>query len=272
MNFFQDVPNYGFTGSTDGVLPTTLDQINPAYYNQIAAFIQKNGGRLASVCGLVIYDTLRVDAGVFPLGEFNFFSNGYGAQQGLFVAGTQYRKQDIDVSNWINRNGEFSSGYEGLFWGIGVMVSTCASLDETTQTSGNFINLPLDPGIISGEAATDAIKQGNLFRALRQSMYYELFVNNTTFEHGPMWRFPSGPFGMPASIALAGIAAAPVGDGTLANGSEFWCYQMPVLRHIPEQTKFGVKQKCQNPMTTANVGPLQITVFLEGIGVQPGTA
>ncbi len=265
---YDQSPQFNFVGSNMNGLPTTLDQINPAYYNQIAQFVSANGGRLASVCGVVLYDTLRIDAGLLPTKDFNFFQNGVGQSQNLFVAGTTYTKQEIDVTPWVD-NGKLSTGYEALIWGIEVIVRTVGSLDESLQTSGNAINLTLDPGIISGEAATDAIKQANVMRAVQEGTYFKLFVNNTTFEDGPAWRFPTS-YGIGGGIALAGIAAAPVGDGAL-NNSLGWAYQMPVMRHLPSLTKFGVKMSVQNPFTLVGNLPLRITVALTGIGIQPIT-
>lgn len=259
---------FGFTGSQIGALPTTLDNINPQFYAQVQDFVAKNGGRLTSICGIRLYDTLRVDAGVLPSRDFNFFQNGVGQTQGLFIAGTNYTKQEIDVSPWVD-GGKLSQGYEALVWSIQVYVRLAGALDESVQTSGNAINLTLDPGIISGEAATDAIKQGNLLRAIQESLYFRFFVNTTDFEHGPAWAFPTA-YGGKADPALVGTVAAPASDGMLSN-SLGWAYQMPVMRHIPSLTKFGVKMSVQNPFTTANAGPFRITVILDGIGFQPVT-
>ncbi len=56
-------PQIGFVGSSIPGLPTTLDEVNPAYYDQILKFVMDKGGRLASFSGVVLYDTLRIDAG-----------------------------------------------------------------------------------------------------------------------------------------------------------------------------------------------------------------
>lgn len=269
MPMYDQSPSFGFTGSALGGLPTTLDQINPSYYQQIADFVARNGGRLASICGLTLYDTLRVDAGVIPTKDFNFFQNGVGQNQSLFVTtATNYVKQEIDVSPWID-NGKLAQGYEALIWSIQVYVRLAGALDESVQTSGNAVNLTLDPGIISGEAATDAIKQGNAMRAIQEAFYFRLFVNNTDFEHGPTWRFPTC-YGSKIDPALVGSVAAPASDGLPAN-TLGWAYQMPVMRHIPSLTKFGVKMSAQNPFTAANIGPFRVSVILDGIGVQPIT-
>ena len=265
---YQQETQFGFPGSQVGALPSTLDDVNPAYYPQIEKFIRANGGRLASVSGIRLYDTLRVDAGVQPLSTFGFFQNGVNAQQGLFVAGTAYRKQNIDVSFWVD-GGKLSKGYEALIWSMQVLIQLPNSLDKTVQTSGNALNLPLDPGIISGEAATDPIKAGNLMRAILESYYFEFFLNNSTYEHGTTALFPSS-YGVGNSVALAGTVAAPAADGAWSN-TVGYSYQMPVMRHIPDQTKFGVRMSCQNPFTTVGNLPFRIVCILEGIGVQPIT-
>lgn len=265
---YQAPTQFEFTGSQVGALPTTLDAINPAYFNQIAEFVDKHGGRLASINGVDLYDTLRIDAGVLPTNEFIFFQNGVGQQQALFVAGTQYRKQEIDVTPWV-KNGMLSTGYAALIWSIQVQINVVASKDESVQTTGNAINLTNDPGILSGESATDGVKQGNVLRAFQEGTYFELFVNNTTFEHGPAGRFPTA-FGIGGGLAMTGPETNPVADGALTNGLS-WAYQMPVMRYIPSLTSFGVKMKVQNGFNLTNSGPVRVVVHLEGIGVQPVT-
>lgn len=266
---YDSPTQFQLQGSQAGALPSTLDSINPAYYGQIENFINANGGRLASVFGLRLYDTLRVDVGVQPLTTFNFFQNGVSQSQGLWVAGTQYRKQQIDVSPLID-GGKLSAGYEALIWSMQVLIQLPGNLDKSVQTSGNAINLPLDPGVLSGEAATDPIKTGNLMRAILESYYFELFLNNTTFEHGPTWAFPSA-YGVGNTLSC-GVAAGPlyVGDAALSNTVGF-AYQLPVMRHIPSLTRFGVRMTGQNPFTTANVCPFRIITILDGIGIQPVT-
>jgi hypothetical protein len=270
---YDNPPNFQFTQGSIGVLPSTLDQVNPSYFQQIADFVDRHGGRLASITGVVLYDTLRIDSGVLPLRDFLFFQNAVGQAQNLFVAGTSYTKQEIDVSPWIVGGGQLAKGYEALIWSIGVQVHVVGALDDSLQTAGNFINLALDPGSLASEAAGDPVKMGNLMRALQESLYFQLFVNQTGFEDGPLWRFPSGPYGVSGFSAMTSALTAPafaVADGAINNGFG-WAYQMPVMRHIPELTKFGVRMKTQNPFTTANVEALRVVVTLEGIGLQPIT-
>lgn len=270
---YDQSPQIGFIGSEMGGLPTTLDQINPSYYWQIEQFIRARGGRLASFTGVVLYDTVRVDAGVLPTRDFNFFQNAVGQNQGLFVANTQYTKQEIDVSPWIVGGGTLAKDYEALIWSIGVQFHIVSSIDESAQSGGNAINLTLDPGAITAEAATDPVKMGNLMRAFQEGLYFKLFVNSTSFEDGPGWRFPAGPYGTSGFASMCSGATAPafaVTDGAANNGFG-WAYQMPIMRHIPQLTKFGVKMSVQNPFTTANVGTVRIVVTLEGIGISPVT-
>ncbi len=177
------------------------------------------GGRLASFSGVVLYDTLRIDAGVLPTRDFVFFQNPVGATQGLFVAGTQYSKQDIDIHQWISNGGQLSQGYEALLWEIGVQFHVVGSLDNSVQTAGNAINLALDPGTLSSGATAPAFA---------------------------------------------------IEDGYLNNGFG-WAYQMPVMRHLPPLTKFGVRMSVQNPFTTLLTGPVRVVVTLGGLGVQPVT-
>ncbi|SRR6266498_1396335 len=266
-------PQIGFVGSSIPGLPTTLDEVNPAYYDQILKFVMDKGGRLASFSGVVLYDTLRIDAGVLPTRDFVFFQNPVGATQGLFVAGTQYSKQDIDIHQWISNGGQLSQGYEALLWEIGVQFHVVGSLDNSVQTAGNAINLALDPGTLTTAAAADGIFMGNVMRAFQESLFFSFFINQTNFELGPGWRFPSGCFGAAGFAAQCSGATAPafaIEDGYLNNGFG-WAYQMPVMRHLPPLTKFGVRMSVQNPFTTLLTGPVRVVVTLGGLGVQPVT-
>jgi hypothetical protein len=271
---YDNRPNFGFTNSSMPGLPTTLDNINPAYFAQIEQFVRANGGRLSSITGVVLYDTLRIDAGLLPTRDFVFYQNAVGAQQSLFVTTTStYVKQEIDVHPWITNGGQLAKGYEALIWGIGVQFHIISSLDETVQTTGNALNLTLDPGAIGVEAVTDPIKMGNVMRAFQEGTFFSLFVNSTQFENGPGWRFPAGPYGISGETALTAGATAPafaVSDGWANNGFG-WAYQMPVMRHIPELTKFGIRMSVQNPFTLVANLPIRVVVTLEGIGIQPIT-
>lgn len=272
--FVNTPPNVGFTSSNmDGILPTTLDEVNPIYYDQISNFIGAKGGRLASFTGVELYDTLRIDAGVLPSRDFVFFQTPVGQQQGLFVAGTSYTKQEIDVHPWLSNGGQLSKGYEALIWNIGVQFHVVGSLDNSVQTSGNAINLALDPGTATTAVAADAVLMGNSLRAFQESFNFTFFVNQTQFESGPGWRFPAGCYGGQGFAAQSAAATAPaftVEDGYINNGFGF-AYQLPVMRHLPSLTKFGVRMQVQNPFTTLLTGPVRVVVTLGGLGVQPVT-
>lgn len=256
--FYDNPPNFGFYQSSLPGLPTTLDEINPSYYQQISNFISANGGRLASISGVTLYDTLRVDSGTLPLKDFIFYQNANGQQQQLFISNAPYTKQEIDISPWIVGGGQLAKGYEALVWEISVQFAIVANTDATLQTAGNFLNLALDPGL-----GAPAAKLGNLMRAFQESTYFVLFVNNTNFEDGPGWRFPAGSFGISGD-------AGGLDDGWANNGVG-WAYQMPVMRHLPELTKFGIRMKMQNPFIVDPGVTVRIRVGLTGIGIQPVT-
>lgn len=277
---YDQAPQFAFPGSQIGTLPSTLDSINPQYYQQIAAFLTSKFGsperaRLASIQGIVLYDTLRVDQGVLPTREFDFFQTPVGQNQTLFIAGTAYTKQKIDVHPWLTNGGQLSRGYECLIWSIGVQFHVISALDESVQVApSNAINLTLDPGIISGESNVDAIKQGNLMRAFQEGLHFEFFINQTPFESGPGWRFPAGCYGISGVTTLhqnLAVAADRVASDGWANNGFGYSYQFPVMRHIPELTKFGVTMAVQNPFTTVGNLHTRIVVTLEGIGIGPVT-
>ena len=269
---YDQPTQFGFPGSNVGVLPSTLDQVNPQYYPMIKDFINSVGGqaRLASISGIRLYDTLRVDPGTLPLTTFTFMQNGVGQQQSMFVASnTSYRKQNIDVTYWVD-NGKLSKGYEALIWSIQFVIQIPNAVDQEVQASGNTVGLTQIPGTQATAGA--AIQAGNYLRAILESFYAELFLNNTTFEHGPVSLFPSA-YGVGNAVSIFDGGA----DGAWSN-TVGWCYTMPVMRHIPDQTKFGVRLTNQNNWQNNNgASPavdgldFRIMCILDGIGVQPVT-
>lgn len=277
MNYpmYDQPPQFGLTGSSMPGLPTTLNHINPGYYAQLAGFLTEKYGRpenarLASINGVELYDTLRVDAGALPLQEFNFFQTPVGQNQNLLVAGTPYQKQEIDVHKWIVQGGQLALGYEALIWSIGVQFHITASLDDTLQTAGKAVGLTALIGTLDTEAALDPTKMGNTLRAFQEGLWFEFFINSTGFENGPGWRFPAGIYGGSGFAALTGTAAQAQADGIINNGFGV-CYQFPVMRHIPSQTKFGITLKIQNAFTTPTGFSTRIVTTLGGIGIQPIT-
>jgi hypothetical protein len=276
MQQYQTAPDFGFTRSTIGGLPTTLNHVNPAYYHQIGDFVTQNDARMASANGLVLYDTLRLDpATSLSTSGFKFFQNGINTQQGLYNAGTAYTKQEIDVHPWI-QNGKLDEGYEALIWSIQIRLQLPGASDLTVQTTGNALNLTLSPGAIVDEPATAiqgaAIKTGNIMRALQEALFFRFFVNDTRFEVGPLWRFPC-VYQTANQIGLAGVVANPLNDAVIGNGMGF-AYSMPFMRHIPSNTRFGVEMLVQNGFSfaiTNGVPQMRLVVILEGIGISPIT-
>jgi hypothetical protein len=274
QQYQTDVPSFGFVRSQMGGLPTTLNHINPAYYHQIGEFVTQNDARLASANGVVLYDTLRIDPAVMSTAGFKFFQNGINVQQGLYNAGTAYTKQEIDVHPWI-QNGKLDEGYECLIWSIQIRIQLAAGNDLTVQTTGNGLNLTLAPGEVSDETVTGLgapSRTGNLMRAIQESLFFRFFVNDTRFEVGPVWRFPS-MYQIQNQLSMGGVIAAPITDGSMGNYSG-WAYSMPFMRHIPQNTRFGMEMLVQNAFdnTLATGGQhFRIVCLLEGIGVSPIT-
>lgn len=263
MNF-----NPGFTMTTSDVMPTTMDSINPMYIHQIADFIGKTGGNLASYYGGRLYDTVRVDAGTLPLKQIKIFQNPVGGTNQLFIAGTTYTVQEIDTTPILD-TGKLSKGYHALVWAIGCYVDLTGTADATVQTSGPYINLPLNPGTGTTAAAAGSggiIVQANTMRAIQESFYMELFINQSRFEHGPIKYFPAGIYGRGQGVSVDGNNF--INEGTESNGFGF-AYQLPIMRYIPEQIKWGVNLISQNPFLV-NV-PFRLNMWLEGLFVQPIT-
>lgn len=267
MQLLQQPPNFGLQSSdVSGLLPTNMGDINPQYLGAIENFLAANEGKLQSIVGIRLYDEYRADVGVMPTSQFIFYANAVNQQQQTLVAGTAYKKNNRDVSFWID-GGKLAKDYEALIWSMQLVVLLPGSKDETVFTTGNNITLTNDPGIISGEAATDAIKSGNLMRAILESLYLEFFVNSSTFEHGTAMLFPSN-YGPGNFVSLVGTVAAPGSDGLVSNTCG-WAYQMPIMRYLPSQTRFGVRAQFQNNFDTTNTVPFRLLMVMEGIGAGP---
>lgn len=265
----QQAPMYGLDSSdVSGLLPTIMGDVNPQHLGAIESFLDAQGGKIASITGIRLYDEYRADVGVMPSQQFIFYANPVNQNQQTLVAGTSYKKNNRDVSFWID-GGKLAKDYDALIWSMQIAIMLPASKDETVFTSGNNIGLTNDPGIISGEAATDAVKSGNLMRAILESLYLEFFINSATFEHGTALLFPSN-YGPGNFQALVGTVAAPGGDGLVSNTCG-WSYQMPIMRFIPSQTRFGVRAQFQNPFDTTNSLPFRMVMILEGVGAGPLT-
>lgn len=265
----QQAPIYGLdSNDVSGLLPTIMGDVNPAHLGAIESFLDAQGGKISSITGIRLYDEYRADVGVMPTQQFIFYANPVNQNQQLLVSGTSYKKNNRDVSFWID-GGKLAKDYDALIWSMQLMVILPGSKDESVQTTGNNINLTNDPGIISGESATDAVKSGNLMRAILESLYLEFFINSATFEHGPASLFPS-QYGPGNFVSLVGTVAAPGSDGLVSNTCG-WAYQMPIMRFIPSQTRFGVRGQFQNNFDTTNSLPFRIVMILEGVGAGPLT-
>lgn len=265
----QNAPKYGLAESdTSGLLPTVLGDVNPQYLGAIESFLDANDGKLSSITGIRLYDEYRADVGVMPTSQFIFYANSVNQQQQTLVSGTSYKKNNRDVSFWID-GGKLAKDYSALIWSMQLAIILPGSKDESVFTTGNNIGLTNDPGIISGESATDAVKSGNLMRAILESLYLEFFINSTTFEHGTATLFPSN-YGPGNFVSLVGTVAAPGSDGMVSNTCG-WSYQMPIMRYLPDLTRFGVRAQFQNPFDTTNSLPFRLVMILEGIGSGPLT-
>lgn len=254
-----------FTNSEIDLLPTTLGQINPAYYNQIAAFIASTNGSLRSYYGYRLYDTLRVDVGTMPISSYTFFAQGQQSQGALFVAGTSYTKQDIDTN--LQDDGKLPTEYDMLIWGFGCEIITTGVLPTSSITSGNTVNLTNNPGTENDVAgAASVIFQSNLLKAYQESCYVEFFVNNATFENGTLDFFPAGPYGTSAGRAVDGNNF--IHEGRENNGFGLM-YNTPIMRYLPSQMRFGVR--LNNRVSFTNTRPTLLRFYLEGLLVAPIT-
>lgn len=252
-----------------GVAPkSTLDHVDPAQYGMIQQIIQANpGARLASFYGLRLYDVARVAAAAFNSNEFELFATPVGQQTTEMNGTTQYTKTKIDTNMSVSR--QLPASQEAWITSIQVRVLVSGQVDTTSQT-GNNLGLANNPGLGSQLKASDDVQATNLAQAALESIYLKFSYNQTTFEEGPLYLFPSryGVSGYSGNVAyIPGTAASTIiQNETAVNNGFGYVYRLPIFRHIESLYQFNVTLQALNTFTpTRN---FRIQVILEGLGAK----
>lgn len=267
--------NYGQPGANRlqfaNVAPkSTLDHVDPQQYGLIQQILTSNpGARLASFYGLRLYDTARVAAGTaFSSSEFEMFANPIGQSQTEMNGTTQYTKSRIDTNMSVSR--QLPQSQEAWITSIQVRVLISGLLDNTTQTGAN-LGLANDPGIGTNIVAADDVTAVNLAQAAFESIYLRFSYNQTVFEEGPLYLFPSryGVSGFAGGVQAAtksDSAAVIVQNEVAVNNGFGYVYRLPVFRHIESLYQFNVTLQAINTFTpTRN---FRIQCILEGLGAK----
>ena len=252
-----------------GVAPkSTLDHVDPAQYGMIQQILQANpGARLASFYGLRLYDVARVAAAAFNSNEFELFATPVGQQTTEMNGTTQYTKTKIDTNMSVSR--QLPASQEAWITSIQVRVLVSGQVDTTSQT-GNNLGLANNPGLGSQLKASDDVQATNLAQAALESIYLKFSYNQTTFEEGPLYLFPSryGVSGYSGNVAyIPGTAASTIiQNETAVNNGFGYVYRLPIFRHIESLYQFNVTLQALNTFTpTRN---FRIQVILEGLGAK----
>jgi len=253
-----------------GVAPkSTLDHVDPAQYGMIQQILQANpGARLASFYGLRLYDVARVQSGTaLNQNEFELFATPVGQQTTEMNGTTQYTKTKIDTNMSVSR--QLPASQEAWITAIQVRVLISGSLDDTVQT-GNNLGLANNPGIGTAIVAADDVLATNLAQAALEGIYLKFSYNQTTFEEGPLYLFPSryGISGYSGQVNVTPNAAGTgvVQNETAVNNGFGFVYRLPIFRHIESLYQFNVTLQALNTFTpTRN---FRIQVILEGLGAK----
>lgn len=253
-----------------GVAPkSTLDHVDPAQYGMIQQIIQSNpGARLASFYGLRLYDVARVAAGsAFNSNEFELFATPVGQQTTEMNGTTQYTKTKIDTNMSVSR--QLPASQEAWITSIQVRVLISGNLDVTSQT-GNNLGLANNPGLATSLTAPMDVQATNLAQAAFESIYLKFSYNQTTFEEGPLYLFPSryGVSGYSGQVNVTPNAAGTgvIQNETAVNNGFGYVYRLPIFRHIESLYQFNVTLQALNTFTpTRN---FRIQVILEGLGAK----
>lgn len=248
---------------------STLDNVDPSQYQLIANIIRDNpGARLASFYGLRLYDVARVAAGTaFNSSEFELFATPVGQQTTEMNGSTQYTKSKIDTNMSVSR--QLPASQEAWITSIQVRVLISGNLDVTTQTGAN-LGLANNPGLGTSLTAAMDAQATNLAQAALESIYLKFSYNQTTFEEGPLYLFPSrygisgysGPVNVTPNAAGTGV----IQNETAVNNGFGYVYRLPVFRHIESLYQFNATLQALNTFTpTRN---FRIQVILEGLGAK----
>lgn len=253
-----------------GVAPkSTLDHVDPQQYGLIQQIIQSNpGARLASFYGLRLYDVARVTAGTaFNQNEYELFAVPVGQQTTEMNGTTQYTKTKIDTNMSVSR--QLPASQEAWITSIQVRVLISGSLDDSTQTGAN-LGLANAPGTGASLAAADDILATNLAQAALESIYLKFSYNQTVFEEGPLYLFPSryGISGYSGNVAYtpATAGSAVIQNETAVNNGFGFVYRLPIFRHIESLYQFNVTLQAINNFTPSR--NFRIQTILEGLGAK----
>jgi len=253
-----------------GVAPkSTLDHVDPSQYGMIQQIIQSNpGARLASFYGLRLYDVARVAAGTaFNQNEFELFATPVGQQTTEMNGTTQYTKTKQDTNMSVSR--QLPASQEAWITSIQVRVLISGNLDKSVQTGSN-LGLANNPGLGSELTAPADIQATNLAQAALESIYLKFSYNQTSFEEGPLYLFPSryGISGYSGNVAYTpGTAGtAVIQNETAVNNGFGYVYRLPIFRHIESLYQFNVTLQALNTFTPTR--QFRIQVILEGLGAK----
>lgn len=194
---------------------STLDNVDPSQYQLIANIIRDNpGARLASFYGLRLYDVARVAAGTaFNSSEFELFATPVGQQTTEMNGATQYTKSRIDTNMSVSR--QLPASQEAWITSIQVRVLISGNLDVTTQTGAN-LGLANNPGLATSLTAAMDAQATNLAQAALESIYLKFSYNQTTFEEGPLYLFPSR-YGISGYSGPVNVTPNAAGTGVIQN-------------------------------------------------------
>lgn len=256
----------GFVGA---IPPSTLDGLDA----RTAALIQKAmaenpGLAIKSFYGERLYDTARVAAGTaLNSSEFQLFATPQGQQTTEMNGTTQYSKSLLDTNMTTAR--QLPAGQLAYITSIQCRVTVSGSLDNSVQSGAN-LGLANDPGLGSQIVAADDVQAVNLAQAALEGIVLKFNYNQTEFEKGPLFMFPTR-YGMSGFSGNAAYIPGTPGttimqNETVVNNGFGFVFTLPVVRKIDSLYQFGVTlQALNNFVPTRN---FRIQVILEGLGAK----
>ncbi|MDE2019802.1 MAG: hypothetical protein KGJ13_05670 [Patescibacteria group bacterium] len=252
--------------------PSTMDGLDAKTMSIIQQAMAQNPGlTLKSFWGFRGYDTARCAAGTaFNASEFELFATPVGQQTTEMNGTTQYTKSLIDTNMRTAR--QLPQGQLAWITSIQARIVVTGQLDDTTQTGAN-LGLANSPGIGSATVAADDVIGVNLAQAAMESIYMKFQYNQTSFEEGPLYLFPTryvlSGFSGPAAYVPGTAGTTIMQNETLVNNGIGIVFTLPIVRQIDSLYQFGVTLQALNTFTpTRN---FRIQIILEGLGAKAVT-
>lgn len=256
--------------------PSTLDYLDPRTASLVAEAMRANPGlQLKSFYGERLYDTARVQSGTaLTAQDINLFSVPQGNQTTEVNGTTAYTKTKLDTNMTVSR--QLPAGQLAWITSIQIRVLFVGSLDDSVQTGAN-LGLANAPGTNTSLAAADDVVAVTNMQAILESFVITFQYNQTNFESGPLYLFPTRYVvsGVAGAVNIAAVndqviaTNSIIQNETVLNNGMGIVWTLPIVRKIEPLYQFNVLLQPINLFTPNR--NFRIQCILEGLGAKAVT-